>query len=67
MILGLDMEFTLKVITSSLKQPVPEVAPVYTLTRTTVPSILVALAVEVSNVFVGDAWIPCDTLLIKNS
>ena len=55
MILGLDMEFTLKVITSSLKQPVPEVAPVYTLTRTSVPSIIVALAVEVSNVFVGDA------------
>ena len=49
------MEFTLKVITSSLKQPVPEVSPVYTLTRTSVPSIIVALAIEVSNVFVGDA------------
>ena len=54
-IFGLDMEFTLSVIISSLKQPVRLVAPVKTLTLTTVLSTKVTLALDVSNVLVGDA------------
>ena len=54
-IFPLDIEFTLNVITSSLKQPVPVSTPEYTLTLISVPSFIVSVAVEVSNVLVGEA------------
>ena len=49
------MELTLNVKISSLKQPVPVSTPEYTLTLTSVLSIIVKLVVDVSKVLFGAA------------